>query len=104
VKDEDKGQVVLAYVVPRDGEAIQTEEDERQLEQSVKEVVDEKVGAIARPAAVYAVEALPKTRSGKLLRRSIQDIAEGGDPGEVPTIEDPAALEGIKRVGAVRKQ
>jgi propionyl-CoA synthetase len=104
VQDEDKGQVVLAYVVPRDGETIQIEENERQLEQSIKDVVDEKVGAIARPAAVYVVEALPKTRSGKLLRRSIQDIAEGGDPGEVPTIEDPSALEGIKRVGAMRKQ
>jgi propionyl-CoA synthetase len=102
VKDEDKGQVVFAYVVPKDGGAIET--DEGRLEQSVKDVVDERVGAIARPAAVYVVDALPKTRSGKLLRRSIQAIAEGGDPGEVPTIEDPSALDGIKSVSAAERR
>jgi propionyl-CoA synthetase len=102
VKDEDKGQVVFAYVVPKDGGAIET--DEGRLEQSVKDVVDERVGAIARPAAVYVVDALPKTRSGKLLRRSIQAIAEGGDPGEVPTIEDPSALDGIRSVSAAEKR
>jgi propionyl-CoA synthetase len=104
VKDEYKGQVVLAYVVPKDGGTIETEDGERQLEQSVKDVVDERVGTIARPAAVYLVDALPKTRSGKLLRRSIQAIAEGRDPGEVPTIEDPSALVGIRSVNAVKKQ
>jgi propionyl-CoA synthetase len=104
VKDEYKGQVVFAYVVPKAGDTIETEEGERNMEQSVKEVVDERVGTIARPAAVYLVEALPKTRSGKLLRRSIQAIAEGRDPGEVPTIEDPSALEGIESVSGVRKQ
>jgi len=102
VKDEDKGQVVFAYVVPKDGGAIET--DEVRLEQAIKDVVDERVGAIARPAAVYVVDALPKTRSGKLLRRSIQAIAEGGDPGEVPTIEDPSALDGIKSVSAAERR
>ena len=102
VKDEDKGQVVFAYVVPKDGDAIET--DVGRLQQSVKDVVDERVGAIARPAAVYVVEALPKTRSGKLLRRSIQAIAEGGDPGEVPTIEDPSALDGIRSVSAAENR
>jgi len=103
VKDEYKGQVVFAYVVPKAGDTIETEEGEGNLEQSVKEVVDERVGTIARPAAVYLVDALPKTRSGKLLRRSIQAIAEGRDPEEVPTIEDPSALEGIESVSGVRK-
>jgi propionyl-CoA synthetase len=103
VKDEYKGQVVFAYVVPKAGDTIETEEGERNLEQSVKEVVDERVGTVARPAAVYLVDALPKTRSGKLLRRSIQAIAEGRDPGEVPTIEDPSALEGIESVSGERK-
>jgi propionyl-CoA synthetase len=104
VKDEYKGQVVFAYVVPYDDGTIETEEGKQRLEQSVKDVVDERVGSIARPAAVYFVNALPKTRSGKLLRRSIQAIAEGREPGEVPTIEDPSALEGIGSVSAVRKQ
>ena len=52
--------------------------------------------SIARPARVHFVTLLPKTRSGKLLRRSIQALAEGRDPGDLTTIEDPAALEQIR--------
>ncbi|MGL5003036.1 MAG: AMP-binding enzyme, partial [Casimicrobium sp.] len=58
--------------------------------------VDRAIGAIARPSAVHFVTLLPKTRSGKLLRRSIQALAEGRDPGDLTTIEDPAALAQIK--------
>ena len=54
------------------------------------------LGAIARPGQVHFVTLLPKTRSGKLLRRSIQALAEGRDPGDLTTIEDPAALEQIR--------
>jgi propionyl-CoA synthetase len=46
---------------------------------------------------VLFVNALPKTRSGKLLRRSLQALAEGRDPGDLTTIEDPAALEQIRK-------
>jgi propionyl-CoA synthetase len=53
---------------------------------------------VARPARVYFVGVLPKTRSGKLLRRSIQAICEGRDPGDLTTIEDPAALEQLRTV------
>jgi len=55
---------------------------------------------VARPARVHFVSVLPKTRSGKLLRRSIQALCEGRDPGDLTTIEDPTALEQIR--GAVR--
>ena len=58
--------------------------------------VDGQLGAVARPARVYFVPMLPKTRSGKLLRRSIQALAEGRDPGDLPTIEDASALEQIR--------
>ena len=58
--------------------------------------VDREIGAIARPAKVRFVTLLPKTRSGKLLRRSIQAICEGRDPGDLTTIEDPTALEQIR--------
>ncbi len=58
--------------------------------------VDRELGAIARPARVCFVSALPKTRSGKLLRRSIQAICEGRDPGDLTTIEDPTALDQIR--------
>jgi propionyl-CoA synthetase len=61
------------------------------------ETVNRQLGAIARPAKVHFVSALPKTRSGKLLRRSIQAIAEGRPPGDITTIEDPAALEQIRQ-------
>ena len=54
------------------------------------------LGAIARPSTVHFVTLLPKTRSGKLLRRSIQALAEARDPGDLTTIEDPAALEQIR--------
>jgi len=51
---------------------------------------------VARPARVFFVNALPKTRSGKLLRRAIQAIAEGRDPGDLTTIEDAGALQQLK--------
>ncbi|MGH3089224.1 MAG: propionate--CoA ligase, partial [Rubrobacteraceae bacterium] len=67
VKDEYKGQEVLAYAVPKDSGKAGPD-----LEQSVKDMVDKKLGKIARPKNVFFVDALPKTRSGKMLRRSIQ--------------------------------
>jgi propionyl-CoA synthetase len=96
VKDEDKGQAVFAYVVPKDGDKVESEDERSELEKSIKDVVDKKVGAIARPASIYFVEALPKTRSGKMLRRSIQALAESRDPGDLSTLEDPAALESVR--------
>ena len=96
VANEDKGQIVLAYVVPKDGGKVESEEGRSELEQSIKEIVAEKIGAIARPSAVYFVDALPKTRSGKMLRRGIQAIAESRDPGDLSTIEDPTAMESVR--------
>jgi propionyl-CoA synthetase len=61
------------------------------------QTVDKHLGPIARPKAVLFVTLLPKTRSGKTLRRSIQALAEGRDPGDLTTIEDPGALEQIKQ-------
>ena len=60
------------------------------MRKEVMDTVDRELGAIARPGAVHFVTLLPKTRSGKLLRRSIQALAEGRDPGDLTTIEDPA--------------
>jgi propionyl-CoA synthetase len=59
-------------------------------------VVDSQLGAVARPSRVHFVNVLPKTRSGKLLRRAIQAVAEGRDPGDLTTIEDPTALQQIR--------
>ncbi len=65
-------------------------------------VVDGQLGAVARPARVRFVSALPKTRSGKMLRRAIQAVCEQRDPGDLTTIEDPSALQQIRDLVAVR--
>ncbi|RKI04062.1 propionate--CoA ligase [Corallococcus sp. AB038B] len=96
VKDELKGQVVMAFAVPKDPARLQREEDRDALSREVMDTVGRTLGAVARPAAVYVVANLPKTRSGKLLRRSIQAVAEDREPGDLTTIEDPGALEGIQ--------
>ena len=96
VNDQLKGQVPLAFAVVKDGAKIATAELKAAQEKEVMAKVDAQLGAIARPRRVYFVSALPKTRSGKLLRRSIQALAEGRDPGDLTTLEDPAALEQIQ--------
>ncbi len=58
--------------------------------------IDQQLGAIGRPARVHFVTLLPKTRSGKVLRRSIQAICEGRDPGDLTTIEDQSALQQVR--------
>ncbi|MDB5774897.1 MAG: prpE [Herbaspirillum sp.] len=96
VEDKIKGQLAVAFAIPKNAQAVATPEAARALEMEVMNVVDRRLGAVGRPARVYFVTLLPKTRSGKLLRRAIQSICEGRDPGELPTIEDPAALEQIR--------
>jgi propionyl-CoA synthetase len=66
------------------------------LEGEIMKVVDDQLGAVARPSRVRFVTVLPKTRSGKVLRRAIQAVAEGRDAGDLTTMEDPAALAQIK--------
>jgi len=96
VADQLKGQLPIAFAVVKDPAKIATPEACAAHEKEVMATVDRLLGAIARPGRVHFVTALPKTRSGKLLRRSIQALAEGRDPGDLTTIEDPGALEQIK--------
>jgi propionyl-CoA synthetase len=96
VVDKLKGQMPLAFAVVKDASRIATPELRASHEKEVMATVDQQIGAIARPSRVHFVTLLPKTRSGKLLRRSIQALAEGRDPGDLTTIEDPAALEQIR--------
>jgi len=96
VNDQLKGQMPVAFAVVKDASKVATPEARAGLEKEVMATVDKLLGAIARPKAVHFVSVLPKTRSGKLLRRSIQALAEGRDPGDLTTIEDPGALEQIK--------
>ena len=96
VNDQLKGQMPLAFAVVKDPSQIATDETKAAQEKEVMAKVDAQLGAIARPRRVYFVSMLPKTRSGKMLRRSIQALAEGRDPGDLTSLEDPGALEQIK--------
>jgi len=96
VADALKGQVAVAFVVPRDAAALADPARRAALEIEIFRQVDGQLGAVARPARVYFVGALPKTRSGKLLRRTIQAVCEGREAGDLTTIEDPAALDQVR--------
>ncbi|HUP97048.1 MAG TPA: AMP-binding protein, partial [Usitatibacter sp.] len=100
VADAVKGQVPVAFAVLKDASRAATPEGAAAQEREIMATVDKEIGAIARPAKVRFVTVLPKTRSGKLLRRSIQAICEGRDPGDLTTIEDPGALDQIRNAAS----
>jgi propionyl-CoA synthetase len=97
VADALKGQVAVAFAVLRDPATVAEAPSRLALEGALMAVVDRQLGAVARPARVHFVQGLPKTRSGKVLRRSIQAVCEGRDPGDLTTIEDPSALEALRQ-------
>jgi len=96
VADQLKGQVAMAFVVAKDASALTDEAAKLRLEGEIMKLVDQTLGAVARPSRVRFVTVLPKTRSGKLLRRAIQAVCESRDPGDLTTIEDPSALQQIR--------
>ena len=102
VEDKLKGQVAVAFVILRNHDTVATGAARSQLEAEVMAVVDQRLGPVARPAQVHFVTMLPKTRSGKLLRRSLQAICEGRDAGDLTTLEDPSALQQVRDVLASR--
>lgn len=97
VEDKLKGQVAVAFAILKDHGLTRDKEQVRVLESDVMRVVDQQIGAVGRPVRVHFVTSLPKTRSGKLLRRAIQAICHGRDPGDLTTIEDPASLNQIEQ-------
>ena len=92
VHDELKGQVPVVFATLKSGDGDSTETAAQMMR-----TVTEQLGAVARPSRVYVVNALPKTRSGKLLRRSLQALAEHRDPGDLSTLDDPNALDEVRR-------
>lgn len=92
ISHELKGQAVAAFVTPRVG--ITPNEE---LAQELREHVARKIGAIARPDRVFFTAELPKTRSAKIMRRLLRDIAEGRVLGDTTTLTDPAVLAEIKK-------
>ena len=96
VADALKGQVAMAFVVAKDASLLDEDAARLKLEGEIMRLVDRDLGALARPSRVRFVTLLPKTRSGKLLRRAIQAVCEGRDPGDLTTMDDPAALQQIR--------
>jgi propionyl-CoA synthetase len=90
IADKLKGQVAIGFAIPKDSNNTAT------LEAEILKTVDSQLGAVARPARVYVVAALPKTRSGKIVRRALQAVAEGRDPGDLSTLDDQSVLAQIK--------
>lgn len=96
VADALKGQSAVAFVVLRVPGDFQQSAQQVALERKICAAVDTQLGAIARPSCVVIVQALPKTRSGKLLRRALQAVLESRDPGDLSTMEDPQVLVQVK--------
>ena len=96
VADALKGQVAMAFVIAKDARGLDDPVARLKLEGEVMKTVDGQLGALARPARAFIVTLLPKTRSGKMLRRAIQAVCEQRDPGDLTTMDDPAALQQIK--------
>jgi acetyl-CoA synthetase len=89
--DEDKGQAPIAFVILQ-GDQEYSEEYEKEL----IDAVAQKAGKISRPDRVFAVEDLPKTNSGKIMRRLLQNIAQGEELGDTSTLADPSVAETIQ--------
>ena len=93
MRDELKGQVPVVFATLRQGVA----ETPGDVARAMQRRVTEQLGPVARPARIYVVNALPKTRSGKLLRRSLQALVQHADPGDLSTLDDPAALDDVRK-------
>ncbi|MGH9138970.1 MAG: acetate--CoA ligase [Acidimicrobiales bacterium] len=90
--DQLTGQAIIGYVILRGGNGPTAE-----LGEEVRQHVAKKLGALARPKTVVFTDELPKTRSGKIMRRLLRDVAEGRQLGDTTTLTDPAVVEEIKR-------
>ncbi|MDQ3146886.1 MAG: acetate--CoA ligase [Actinomycetota bacterium] len=94
-KDDTTGQAIVAFVTVKG--TVESSED---LGQELRTHVATKIGAISRPRTVIFTDDLPKTRSGKIMRRLLRDVAEGRDLGDTTTLADPAVVEEIRRRAA----
>jgi acetyl-CoA synthetase len=90
--DEIKGQAIAAFVTLREGNQA-----DARLTQNLRDFVSDRIGALARPDTLIFSADLPKTRSGKIMRRLLRDIAEGKALGDTTTLADPAVVEQLKR-------
>ena len=89
--DDLKGQAIAAFVTLKEGVKITDS-----LKDELMEHVTDKIGAIARPGSIIFTAELPKTRSGKIMRRLLKDIAEGRAIGDTTTLADPGVVQKLK--------
>ena len=89
--DETTGQSIIGYVILRG-----SSEGSDDLRNEIREHVATKLGPIARPKAVFLVPDLPKTRSGKIMRRLLRDVAEGRNLGDTTTLADQSVVAAIQ--------
>ena len=90
--DATTGQAVVAFVIVTEEAG---EVDPAETEQTLRNHVAQEIGAIAKPKHILVVPELPKTRSGKIMRRLLKDVAEGRDPGDASTLSDPTIMQQI---------
>ncbi|MST31875.1 acetate--CoA ligase [Acidimicrobiaceae bacterium USS-CC1] len=91
-RDETTGQAIVAFVTLRGGVTADAEHGE-----ALRAHVADKIGRFGRPKTVIFTDDLPKTRSGKIMRRLLRDVAEGRDLGDTTTLADPAVVDEIRR-------
>jgi acetyl-CoA synthetase len=91
ITDEIKGEVIIAFLVPKEGVLISAG-----LQKEITDTVRKDIGAIATPQQLYFVSKLPKTRSGKIMRRLLKAIASNEKIGDISTLEDGAAVSEIQ--------
>jgi len=90
--DEDTGQAICAFVTLEGSE----DEGDEEIEKQIRDRVADRIGKFARPKRIIWSGDLPKTRSGKIMRRLLRDIAEGRELGDVTTLRDPAVMEQLE--------
>jgi acetyl-CoA synthetase len=94
--DAMTGQAIVAYVILRSGQEATVEE--------LRDHVGQEIGPIAKPKAIFFTPDLPKTRSGKIMRRLLRDVAEGRNLGDTTTLADATVVEELQRRAAEAPQ
>jgi acetyl-CoA synthetase len=98
-KDPTTGQAIIAFVTLKGGEDASAEHGE-----DLRQHVAKKIGPMARPKTVIFTDDLPKTRSGKIMRRLLRDVAEGRDLGDTTTLADASVVEEIEKRAQAREE
>ncbi|HEX8618504.1 MAG TPA: acetate--CoA ligase [Thermoanaerobaculia bacterium] len=96
INHDIKGTAIAAFVIVKESHREEAFAEPAKFEQALKSHVAAKIGAIARPEKIIVSSDLPKTRSGKIMRRLLRDVAEGRALGDVTTLADPGVVATLK--------